>query len=63
MSDVILSNVSSRAQRARERARMVRERSGMLLDQTSRLACAGAGQSLVMQDVCNALEKLNVDRF
>ena len=53
-----VNNVNiSRAQMARERARMVRERTGQLLQ--GRKLDRDQGQNVVMQDLCSALEKLN----
>ena len=45
---------------ARERARLVRERTGLLLE-GGRLATE-PGQNTVMKDLCSALERLNADR-
>ena len=45
---------------ARERARLVRERTGMLLD--GRRLQTEPGQNTVMKDLCSALERLNADR-
>ena len=53
-----VNNVNiSRAQMARERARLVRERTGQLLQ--GRKLDRDQGQNVVMQDLCSALEKLN----
>ena len=45
---------------ARERARLVRQRTGLL--QGGRSLETEPGQNMVMQDLCSALERLNADR-
>ena len=54
----ILSPVNfSRAEMARQRARLVRERTGQLLQ--GRKLDRDQGQHAVMQELCSALEKLD----